>query len=340
MSLRDSWNIAARSRELRGKPLARTIFDTPLVLFRDASGAAQALLDRCAHRNIALSEGKLSHGCIECPYHGWRYDGAGVCQHVPSLGDDAALPRVKVRAFPVIEQQGFLWVWMGEEPVPSELPRPYTFAYLDDPGWTTFVMDTRFAAGVEACLENFLDCPHTVYVHKGWFRSPDTRVLRAVVTKDLSGACAQFEGEPISTSVVSKLLFPKGKEVVHTDRFILPNISRVDYAFTKERHFIITSQCTPVSEHESRVYTVMTYAFGRIGWLVRLFFEPLSRIIIHQDVEVLQRMTSQIQRFGGSKFSHVETDLLGLHIQAMRRKMERGEPQEPDASGRTIEIRF
>jgi hypothetical protein len=165
-------------------------------------------------------------------------------------------------------------------------------------------------------------------------------VLRAHVTRDATGACAQFEGEPISTSVVSKLLFPKGKEVVHTDRFILPNISRVDYAFTPERHFIITSQCTPISEHESQVYTVMTYAFGKIGWLVRLFFEPLSRIIIGQDVEVLKRMTRQLRRFGGAQFAHVETDLLGLHIQGMRRKMERREPQDPDAPGRTIEIRF
>jgi phenylpropionate dioxygenase-like ring-hydroxylating dioxygenase large terminal subunit len=340
VSLRDSWYIAAQSRELRDQPLARTLFDTPLVIFRDASGPAQALLDRCAHRNMALSEGKVNAGCVECPYHGWRYDGAGHCQHVPSLGDNAKPPRVSVRSFPVIEQQGFIWVWMGDDPTTATSSRPYDFAHLGDPGWTTFVMNTRFEAGVEACLENFLDCPHTVYVHKGWFRSPDTRVLRAHVTRDATGACAQFEGEPISTSVVSKLLFPKGKEVVHTDRFILPNISRVDYAFTPERHFIITSQCTPISEHESQVYTIMTYAFGRIGWLVRLFFEPLSRIIIGQDVDVLKRMTRQLRRFGGAQFSHVETDLLGLHIQGMRRKMERGEPQDPDAPGRTIEIRF
>ncbi|MEZ0275596.1 MAG: hypothetical protein ACAH88_11890, partial [Roseimicrobium sp.] len=59
-----------------------------------------------------------------------------------------------------------------------------------------------------------------------------------------------------------------------------------------------------------------------------------------QDVEVLQRMTRQLRRFGGAQFSHVEPDLLGLHIQGMRRKMERGEPQDADESGRTIEIRF
>lgn len=317
-----------------------TIFETPLVLFRDESGAAHALLDRCAHRNIALSLGKVSHGCIECPYHGWRYDGGGHCQHVPSLGDSAKPPRVSVRSFPVIEQQGFVWVWMRGDMAPPPDSRPYTFAHLDEPGWNTFIMKTRFEAGVEACLENFLDCPHTVYVHRGWFRSPDTRVLRAHVTRGPTEACATFEGEPISTSVVSKLLFPRGKEVVHTDRFILPNISRVDYAFTPQRHFIITSQCTPIREHESQVYTVMTFAFGRIGWLVRLFFEPLSRIIIGQDVEVLQRMTRQLKKFGGPQFSHVETDLLGLHIQGMRRKMERGEPQDADESGRTIEIRF
>jgi hypothetical protein len=96
---------------------------------------------------------------------------------------------------------------------------------------------------------------------------------------------------------------------------------------------------------ETEVYTVMTYRYGAWGDLIRLFFEPMSRHIIKQDVEILAAQTKQLRLFGGAKFSHVETDLLGLHIQSMRRQADRPESsvtKTPDAetSEREITIRF
>lgn len=329
-TLHDYWYIAARSHQLGAKPLARTIFSQPIVLFRDAQGRAAALLDRCAHRNMALSLGRAVDGCVECPYHGWRYNGAGACTAVPSLG--GAAPKAGVRAFPALERQGFVWVWMGEGEPAGE---PFEFPHLGNAGWTSFIMETRFPAGVEPCLENFLDCPHTVFVHRGWFRSPDTRALSAIVRRERDSVAVEFKGEPISKSVVSRLLFPKGRELRHTDRFLMPNLSRVDYDFGPDRHFIITSQCTPVGEHETLVFTVISFTFGRLGPLVRLFFEPLSRRIIQQDVDILREQTRQFEKFGAPKFSHVETDLLGLHIHSLRRGSPHAGPAE-----REITIRF
>jgi len=187
-------------------------------------------------------------------------------------------------------------------------------------------MRTRFQASVEACLENFLDCPHTVYVHGGWFRNHDTRELSAIVRSAAESVEVEFRGEPITKSLVSKLFFPNGRELRHTDRFLMPNISRVDYDFGPGRHFIITSQCTPLNESETDVHTMITFSFGRIAPLVRLLLEPVCRKIIRQDVEVLAVQSEQIRRFGGAQFCHVETDLLGLKIQSMRRRAERSQP--------------
>ena len=135
----------------------------------------------------------------------------------------------------------------------------------------------------------------------------------------------EFQGEPITKSLVSRLFFPKGKSLRHTDRFLMPNISRVDYDFGPDRHFIITSQCTPISDYETEVYTVITYSFGRIAPLVRLVLELVCRTIIRQDVEILDAQTKQIQRFGGPQFCHVDTDLLGLKICSRRKRAEHGE---------------
>jgi hypothetical protein len=92
-----------------------------------------------------------------------------------------------------------------------------------------------------------------------------------------------------------------------------------------------------LSEHETDVHTVITFSFGRIAPLVRLLLEPVCRKIIRQDVDVLASQTEQLRCFGGPEFCHVETDLLGLKIQSMRRRAERSEPR-PEAKQQEREI--
>ena len=65
LKLKDHWYVAAPSRELSRRPLARVVEGEPVVLFRDASGRAHALLDRCAHRGMALSRGRVVGECIQ-----------------------------------------------------------------------------------------------------------------------------------------------------------------------------------------------------------------------------------------------------------------------------------
>jgi len=344
-ALRQYWYIAATSAELRRRPLARTLFGEPLALFRDGCGRPAALADRCLHRNMALSEGRVVEGCLECPYHGWRYDPAGRCTRIPASCAETPVPRLAgVRAYPAVEQDGYVWVYPGPG-VPATAP--FRFPHLGEPGWTSFRMRNRFAAPAFACLENFLDCPHTVFVHQGWFRTRDPRPLVAEVRRFRDRVEAVFADEPRGRSVVSALFFPAGAPMVHTDRFLLPTTSRVDYRFTANRRFIITSHCAPVGDDETAVYTVVSFRFGRLGPLVRLLLEPICRRVIAQDVRILRRQTAQIRRFGGPRFTTVPTDLFARHIRALWARAE----QEgiPDASAwdrdvpevkETVPIRF
>jgi phenylpropionate dioxygenase-like ring-hydroxylating dioxygenase large terminal subunit len=327
---REHWYVAAPARALGKKPAPATVLGEPLVLFRGADGRPAALLDRCLHRNMALSAGRLVGGCLECPYHGWRYDDRGRCALVPSLGEGRCPPG-GVRAYPAVESDGYVWVFIGDGP-PSR--PPFAFPHVGEPGWTTFRMRTRFQASAFACVENFLDCPHTVFVHRGWFRTRDPRTLHAHVLRFSDRVEVEFTDEAPGPSVVSALFFPPGEPLSHTDRFFLPAISRVDYRFGARRHFIITSQCTPVAEHETVVDTVITFRFGRIAPLVRLLFEPVARFILRQDVRILARQTANLRRFGGPGFVSTESDLFARHIQALWRG---GERAQTDAQ---VAIRF
>src|SRR5215207_11581694 len=84
--------VACLSEELGlgDRPLARVIAGVPVVLFR-SQGRAAALVDRCPHRNVPLSLGRvLADGRLECAYHGWQFDCQGVCRKVPGLESDAS----------------------------------------------------------------------------------------------------------------------------------------------------------------------------------------------------------------------------------------------------------
>src|SRR5258708_32839573 len=111
MPLKDNWYIAAEARELKRKPIGLELYGEKLVLFRDESGEPAALEDRCAHRNLELSQGKTIDGCIECQYHGWRYDGAGGLKSAPSLWRNAGVPDHCVRALPTTRTDVITWAY-------------------------------------------------------------------------------------------------------------------------------------------------------------------------------------------------------------------------------------
>ena len=309
------WMIACRSHDLGAHaPLAITIAGHHLVLFRDATGTPAALQDRCAHRNTPLSIGTLKHGILHCAYHGWSYGADGRVCDVPALPAGTPCAHA-VRRYHAQEQDGFVWVALDEDK-PHTAPLP--FPHLHETGWTSFVMKTRFNATVDACLENFLDCPHATFVHRYLFRAPTARMVRAVVRTREDGAEAEFFEEPREKSLVWWLLAPHGGGMQHTDRYIAPRTSRVDYVFPNGLHYIITSSCTLISAAETEVYTVISFQYGRIGPLIRLFFEPLSRRIIRQDVKILGQQGRNLARYGETRFADTAADLLGPHIRAWR----------------------
>src|SRR5262245_47910943 len=68
----------------RGRTLRVSVAGEHVALFRSRRGALAALIDRCPHRGVALSLGKVTReGEIECPFHGWRFDAAGRCTAMP-----------------------------------------------------------------------------------------------------------------------------------------------------------------------------------------------------------------------------------------------------------------
>ena len=110
------WWACALSESVNDKkPLAVVCNGEALALFRNASGEAFALEDRCPHRRVPLSLGTVKPGGLQCGYHGWTFDGGtGACTTIPNLRDTERVPpRYGTRAYPVAEANGFVHVGLG-----------------------------------------------------------------------------------------------------------------------------------------------------------------------------------------------------------------------------------
>lgn len=134
-------------------------------------GRAVALVDRCAHRSAPLSAGRVIDGCIECPYHGYRYNADGRCVLVPALGEGSTIPPRAVvdPAYDVVERYGLVWL-APEKPVTGIIDVPE----WDDPDFVVATLpDQLWSAGAGQMTENFLDLGHLAFLHAKSFGDPD-----------------------------------------------------------------------------------------------------------------------------------------------------------------------
>ena len=164
--LDDQWYAVATSDAITTNPLAVTLRDRDVVMWRNAAGVLQASPDRCTHREAPLSHGTVNNGCLTCPYHGWTFGDAGRCIDVPSSGPDAAIaPTAHLAMFAVEEHYGLVWLCTG---TPSA-PVPH-LGVDADPSFTRLNtgMQTWNAAG-SRMIDNMLDVAHFPYTHAGTF---------------------------------------------------------------------------------------------------------------------------------------------------------------------------
>ena len=118
MFLKNCWYVAAWDHEVTAAPLARTLLCEPVVLYRTEDGTAVALEDRCCHRALPLSMGKVVGDRLQCGYHGLEFDSGGACVRVP--GQAQIPPGASVRSYPLVERWKYLWIWMGDPALADE----------------------------------------------------------------------------------------------------------------------------------------------------------------------------------------------------------------------------
>lgn len=158
------WHPVADVAALAQAPLAVRLLNLDLVLWRLSDGRLCAALDQCPHRGARLSLGRVEGDRLECPYHGWQFDGAGQCRHVPALPDFVPPAGHRLKTVAVLEAHGLVWVRLEGEG--GALP---AFAAEDDSRLRKLNCGPyEVATSAPRIVENFLDMSHFAFVHEGW----------------------------------------------------------------------------------------------------------------------------------------------------------------------------
>lgn len=172
---RQAWYPVAYLRDLdRRRPTAFTLLGEDLVLWFDRQEQRwRAFADVCPHRLVPLSDGRLnSRGELECPYHGWSFDGEGRCTAIPQASEGQSFgARSRCRGYATATGQGLLFVFSGDPEAVEAAALPLVPCLEQDErgGWSDgwFVQDTFRDLPMDALtlLENVLDVSHVPFTH-------------------------------------------------------------------------------------------------------------------------------------------------------------------------------
>ncbi len=313
LALRKAWHCVAHSHEVGEEPVGVTLLGEPWVLAR-LGAEVRAFPDRCPHRSAPLSAGKIVDNELQCGYHGWRFDSAGVATEIPALGSNATLPsRACVSpAFAVVEQFGLIFVAPDEphSPLPS-------FDGWHDPRFATAVCETRTTpVSAAQLIDNFMDAAHFPFVHAATFGVDGANeVGNPPIERGPSSVFSSFDApyqnhdDPLVETGDHPLVQPHTVTKIGHANFICE--LRLSFPLTQGTFWILYA-CQPLRNGATRVYKLIARD--------DLAHDPAhiqkvaddEDVILLEDLNILERFTTMELNLDPTFEVHTRADRLSL----------------------------
>ncbi|HSP81713.1 MAG TPA: aromatic ring-hydroxylating dioxygenase subunit alpha [Myxococcaceae bacterium] len=273
----EQWTPVALSREVGRHPYGLTLASERVVLFRDGQGQVAALHDRCPHRGVKLSLGKVEDGCLTCPFHGWRFGGDGANRHIPfNPLPEEKRQRYAATRFPVRERGGFIWLYTrpgAEAPEEPAVPE-----VLEQEGLSVWRYVETWRSHWTRAMENMLDSPHLPFIHRWTLGAGMRRRMKA-------DSRMEIQVHPLPTGFRTTWTLDGGSSEAYLD-WMRPNGMTLGVPVPK-RTLRLHVWCVPVDANHTRMFVASARSFLRynpLGWL----FDQFNRRVIHEDRAVVE----------------------------------------------------
>lgn len=299
------WHPVADADVLTHEPLAVEVLSQPLVLWRDDQAQPRGLHDQCPHRGAQLSLGRVCQGQLQCPYHGWRFNGQGDCTHVPAMPDFQ--PGVAQQARPIAVRQAYGLLWVCLSPQGHDVP---PFAAEAQTGLRKINAGPYLVnTSAPRIVENFLDMAHFSFVHEGWLgdaahtQIPDYQVQTTAQGFKLINAQAW---QPQSSALASSgAMVAYTYEVAHPYAAVLTKVPDATSGVKSGYEESIALFIQPITPTQSRVWFRMAIADFEVAPEKVLDFQ---NTIFLQDKPVLESQRPSLLPLQAGAESFVAVD--------------------------------
>lgn len=259
----NDWHPVADAGQLAAGTLqAVRLLEHELIVWRSADGAVHAWDDRCPHRSVRLSLGRVVDDRVECAYHGWQFEPSGQCVQRPAYPAEAPPKAACVTRYHARQAYGMVWVCLGT-PERELLP----FPEYGDPRLRKVLCGPYL---VNACgprvIENFLDIAHFPYIHTGilgdlaHLEMPDYKLAAFDDGQGSSGMAGVIATECFAYQPQANLLATEGSMVEYTYRVVRPLTAILTKLPHNQDGFVeaISLHVQPVEKEVSRAWIIVT----------------------------------------------------------------------------------
>jgi vanillate O-demethylase monooxygenase subunit len=341
---RNAWYPAAWSRDIARTLISRRILEQEIVLYRTSAGSVAALEDVCPHRLTPLSMGRLKGDAIECGYHGMTFDCRGECVRIPG---QAIIPRnAKVRSYPVVENMGLAWTWMGD-PALADASPVYDLPQFHDPSWGAVEGDAlSIDCHYLSLADNLCDPAHVSFVHLSTLGNPQGEDVP--VHSETTGKNTMVTWRWIIDAPAIPLFQKFGKFTGNVDRwhyyhYTAPSIAVIDFGSASTGtgapegarnnciqiyacHFI-----TPVDADSCIDHWLFVKNFATDEATTKAMVEQF-RIAFNEDKAILEAIQRKEKSLRGRRPIRLAIDAAPMRMRRMVESMMEAEPRSEHVS--------
>jgi len=316
--IRNQWYVVLDSKEVKDKPVGAKRLGEKLVFWRDSKKRIRCAFDRCPHRGVALSLGKVCENHLQCPFHGFEFDSNGQCVLIPAEGRSSQPPAaMRLNTYPTYESHGFIWIWWGDKP-PADLEPPNFFANIDERFVYGSAIDP-WKAHYSRVIENQLDVAHLPFVHKNTIGRGNRTLVDGpkVMWNEKKMMCTYVFNrlDDGSKARSASELQPRDGQV-HLE-FIMPNLWQNHIS----KDVRILAAFVPVDDENTLLYLRFYQKFLSIpilGKLIAQLAMPSNLKIAHEDRGIVESHTPLVSNLRGGNEKPIKADTPIIEYRRLR----------------------
>lgn len=296
------WHPVTQVAEIGDQPMAVRLLDQDIVIYRTGAGLTAAA-DLCAHRGSPLSMGRMADGRIACAYHGYCYDGAGICVQIPAHPGAPIPGKLRLQVFRAEVRYGLLWVCLdpdSPETIPA-FPQAEAAEYQ-----VVHVPTLSWAAAAGRQVESFCDVAHFAFVHTSTFAAATPVVPKYKVEPREYGLHADF------TSNVGNVSDPRAasQEWRRIYNVHLPFVAHLEIHFPGKGTMAILNAASPRSARQTRIFAIVARNFDRDQPVAELI--AFQQRVYAEDQAIVERQNPEDLPIDLNEEVHVRADLTSV----------------------------